>query len=110
MPAIAIFVRFIAGGFKWPLRAGDVLEIWSDRHELCGTVDAAMLLDLLAVYLRSADLTKRLAESVTTPVNVERSTFRLPDPPPSKPIGQPLPGRPNAARRAELRAKRRARK
>ena len=110
MPAIAVFVRFLGGGFKYPLRAGDTLEIWSDRHELCGTVDAAMLLDLLAVYLRSADLTKRLADAVTGPVTVERTTFHLPEPPDRKPLAPPLRGTFPPERQAALRAKRRARR
>jgi hypothetical protein len=109
MPAIVVFVRFVAGGFKWPLRAGDLLEIWSDRQELCGTVDASMLLDLLAVYLRSADLTKRLAESVSPPAG-ERTLFRLPEPPDRRPLAPPLPGAFSPERRRALREQRRSRK
>jgi hypothetical protein len=111
MPAIVVFVRFLGGGFKWPLRAGDALEIWSERHELCGTVDAAMLLDLLAVYLRSADLTKRLADTVTTPVALERSTFRLPEADlPRKPLTPAAPRNGTPGQRDELRAQRKTRK
>ena len=99
MPAIVIFVRFTSVGWKWPLRAGDELEFWSDRHEFCGTIDAAMLLELLAVHLKTADLTQKLADSMTAPV--ERTTVSLPE---------PLAGRQTPGRKAELRERRKRRK
>lgn len=110
MPAIDVYVRFLGAGFKHPLRAGDTLEIWSSRAELCGTVDAALLLDLLAVYLRSADLTKRLADAMTAPPVVERTTFSLPAPEPRKPLAPPVRGRPTREQRDERRAQRKRRR
>jgi hypothetical protein len=113
VPAIDVFVRFLAhGGIRLPLRAGDTLEIWSSRSELCGTIDAAMLLDLLMVYLRSADLTKRLADAITGPVVVERTVFHLAPPGPRKPLAPPVPERgivppeERARRRAQRRTRR----
>ena len=112
MSAIDVFVRFLGGGFKYPLRSGDTLEIWSNRHELCGTIDAAMLLDLLMVFLRTADLTKRLADAVETPPAVERALFHLAPPEERRPLADPIPARPVPTREQKEanRARRRARR
>ena len=80
MAFVSVYVRFVASGsFKWPLRPGDCLELWSQNHELVGQLDAALLLDLLAAHIRTARLVTALGEALElNALTPERMQLGLP--------------------------------
>ena len=114
MTMVAVYVRFVgARHFKWPLRAGDIVELYSPDHELVGELDAAMLLDLLATYLRMARTVHTLGERVSLDtLPVEQLRLGLVDPRPPPVLPAPLPKPPvkiTAVQRAAHRAQRKRR-
>jgi hypothetical protein len=70
MNVTQVFMRF-AGSHKWPVRTGDVLEIWHDG-EVVAEIDAALVLDIVAVEVRRARLGRVLAAQPITLLETER--------------------------------------
>jgi hypothetical protein len=106
------------GGYKVPLRAGAVLELWDEQHRLCLELDAAVILDLLHVEIRRARLAGILSAAAHNPLALERLDFTL-SPPESHVLEAPAaPRKPLAragsttndrmSRRQERRARRKA--
>lgn len=114
MPPVSVYIRFVGDGFKWPLRPGDCLELWSHSHELVGQLDASLLLDMLANHLRTAKMVEALRRVVALDaITYERMTLAVPT---LSGVVAPLPAPRKALtkitpeRRAERRARRRSRK
>jgi hypothetical protein len=112
MTLLTVYVRFMgARNFKWPLRPGDYLELWSPSHELVGELDATLLLEVLATYLRMARTVQTLGEHVTLDtLFIDELRLGLPDPPRKPPVKIILTAERRAAYRAQRKRRARARR
>lgn len=68
-------IRFVGQGIRLRLHEGDVVELWNEAHELCAEIDAAVILDLLAVQARTARLVRQLMQAPGDPLSRERMRF-----------------------------------
>lgn len=118
---IGIDCYLSADGWRQPIRPGAIVEVW-DGLTLCMELDAAALLDILTMHVRTARLMALLVASAETmPLARERLEFRSPPvepaPPldatsPRKPLADPAPARGTfpRERRDALRQQRRERR
>ena len=108
-------VHLCGSGWRLPVRAGAVFEIFDEAHSLCLKLDAAMFLDFLAVQLRTARWVAAIAAEPLNALAMERLELEIDEPPvltppeARKPLAEAAP-RDTVARRAALREQRRARK
>ena len=98
--SLGVHIVFRAG-FRWPLRAGDVVELWSGMTML-GTITAATVLSLVAHHYAAIKMQDRMRDELNAPPMRPGLTAATRKPPSSA-----LPSR---ERMDALRAKRRSRK
>ena len=60
----ALVAHFVGRGWRWPLREGDEVEVWSGL-ECVGRIPAALLGQLLVHYLQGAALQEEVRRTLT---------------------------------------------
>jgi hypothetical protein len=86
--AFRLKVAFLGIGFRWPLRAEDTIEIWSDDHECVGTMSGGAMIMMVQHHVATAALQAAITQDIRRPL--------APSPP-------KIPGRVRAERRSERR-------
>jgi hypothetical protein len=99
METPAFVVRFRGAGWRYPLAAGDAIEVWQNQ-DCVGEVPATLVLLVLNHYVQGAQLTEQMRRALS--VSPPPEPRRLP-PPPSGPRllgarGRPLRGRKTSSR------------
>lgn len=104
---VQLVVRF--RGWRWPLRAGDVIEVWHGLTAL-GEVPTDLLRQMLGHHLATARLQAVIADRLAPlpgPIPLAPLVLDVPAAP-RKPLA-PLPPHTTREGRAALRARRKAR-
>lgn len=61
MPTLSLVAAFRSRGWRWPLRAGDVLEVWL-QGRLIGTIGTELLEQLIGYHLAGLSIRETLAD------------------------------------------------
>jgi hypothetical protein len=113
------------GHIRVPIRSGGIVEVFDEASHLCLELDASVLVDCIALYVRTARVVQQIQDAPRDPLSRERMTLRprpgtrielapaaaapppaAPPPPPRKPLAKITPEI-RAARRAQRRRPRR---
>lgn len=84
---------FRSQGVRWPLRPGDTVEVWNDKHEHLGELAADLVLDLIAHHFHGLSLTELM----------RRATKQEPLPPPREMPKRAIPIKVQEQRRLKRR-------
>jgi hypothetical protein len=60
---VALHANFRMTGWRWPFRLGDALEVWRD-NELVGEISVELLASLVVHYLVGHDLVQRFDAAI----------------------------------------------
>lgn len=104
---MALVVRF-AHSHRWPLRAGDAIEVWDGTGTLLGCLPADLILAILTHHLGLAAIQQRVTAAVTV-APVPGSIPAFPRPAATAPEPEVPPRVLTPEGRAASRARRRAR-
>lgn len=108
---LSLTVNYVQRGFRWPFRAGEFLEVWTQDHRLIAEIPAELVLTMVVHHLAAADLVTAVAETLV-PTSLGTRAPPTPTAPPHQPTLTTAPGRVihTAEDRARRRAARRSRK
>lgn len=103
------------GGLRMPIRAGGLVEVFDEAHHLCLELDASVVVEAIALYIRTARIVQQIQQAPRDPLARERFTLEprpgsrleLAAAPDRKPLAK-IPPEIRAARRERRRARRKA--
>jgi len=63
------------GGLRMPIRAGGLVEVFDEAHHLCLELDASVVVEAIALYIRTARIVQQIQQAPRDPLARERFTL-----------------------------------
>ena len=71
MTDLELMVRFRDRGMRWPLRDGDVIEVWRGTT-FCGAIAAGLVTMLIAHHIAASQLVAHVTEALRPAAKMSR--------------------------------------